>query len=242
MRTIAFASQKGGTGKSTLAIGLAVVAMEDGERVFILETDPQGTVSYWSARRSNPEPAVERITNRFRLERALRDLKQRGYTLAIIDTPGSDSDVVTEAIRLADLCLIPARPSQADIEAACPTLKAIRRFDRKFAFVLNQAPVRGQRPTRAATALNEVGMLALPYIGMRNDHMDSLATGLGISEFASDGIAAAEVRTLWIWVKQILTGKAQAAKIATELAGESATQNARHTESTMPSKVSAPPC
>ena len=72
MRTIAFTSQKGGTGKSTLAIGLAVVAMEDGERVFILETDPQGTVSYWSARRSNPEPAIERITNRFRLERALR--------------------------------------------------------------------------------------------------------------------------------------------------------------------------
>jgi chromosome partitioning protein len=208
MRTIAFTSQKGGTGKSTLAIGLAVVAMEDGERVFILETDPQGTVSYWSARRSNPEPAIERITNRFRLERALRDIKQRGCTLAIIDTPGSDSDVVTEAIRLADLCLIPARPSQADIEAACPTLKTIHRFDRKFAFVLNQAPVRGQRPTRAATALNEVGMLALPYIGMRNDHMDSLATGLGISEFASDGIAAAEIRTLWAWIKQILSGKA----------------------------------
>ena len=235
MRTIVFASQKGGTGKSTLAIGLAVVAMEDGERVFILETDPQGTISYWSSRRSNPEPAVERITNRFRLARALRDLKQRDYTLAIIDTPGSDSDVVTEAIRLADLCLIPARPSQADIEAACPTLKAIRKFDRKFAFVLNQAPVRGQRPSQAATALNEVGMLALPYVGMRNDHMDSLATGLGISEFASDGLAAAEVRTLWVWVKQILAAKAQAGKNATELAGDSATQNARQTESTMPS-------
>jgi chromosome partitioning protein len=235
MRAIVFASQKGGTGKSTLAVGLAVVAMEDGERVSILETDPQGTISYWSSRRSNPEPAVERITNRFGLERALRDLKQKGYTLVIIDTPGSDGDVVTEAIRLADLCLIPARPSQADIEAAYPTLKATHKFDRKFAFVLNQAPVRGRRPTMAATALSEVGMLALPYIGMRNDHMDSLATGLGISEFASDGIAAAEVRTLWVWVKQILTGKAQVAKIATGLAGDSATQNARYTESAMPS-------
>ena len=77
-------------------------------------------------------------------------------------------------------------------------------------------------------------MLALPYIGMRNDHMDLLATGLGISEFASNGIAAAEVRTLWVWVKQILTGKAQVAKNATQ-AGDSATQNARYTESTMPS-------
>ena len=146
------------------SVGLAVVAMEDGERVSILETDPQGTISYWSSRRSNPEPAVERITNRFRLERALRDLKQKGYTLVIIDTPGSDSDVVTEAIRLADLCLIPAKPSQADIEAAYPTLKATHKFDRKFAFVLNQAPVRGRRPPLAAAALSEVGMLALPYI------------------------------------------------------------------------------
>jgi chromosome partitioning protein len=87
--------------------------MEAGERVFILETDLQGTVSYWSARRSNPEPAIERMTNRFRLERALRDIKRRGCTLVIIDTPGSASDVVTEAIRLADLCLISgeAKPS-----------------------------------------------------------------------------------------------------------------------------------
>lgn len=235
MRAIVFASQKGGTGKSTLAIGLAVVAMEDGERVSILETDPQGTITYWSSRRGNPEPAVERITNLYRLERALRDLKQKGYTLVIIDTPGSDGDIVTEAIRLADLCLIPARPSQADIEAAYPTLKATHKFDKKFAFVLNQAPVRGRRPSMAATALSEVGTLALPYIGMRNDHMDSLATGLGISEFASKSIAAAEVRTLWVWVKQILSGKAQVAKIATGLAGDSATQNARYTEDTIPS-------
>ena len=82
-------------------------------------------------------------------------------------------------------------------------------------------------------------MLALPYIGMRNDHMDSLATGLGISEFASDGIAAAEVRTLWVWVKQILTGNAQAAKTASELARESATQPADSAESTI---ASVPPC
>jgi chromosome partitioning protein len=211
--------------------------MEDGEHVSILDTDPQGTISYWRSRRTSPEPTVERLTNRFRLESALRDLKHKGCTLAIIDTPGNDSDVVTEAIRLADLCLIPARPSQADIEAACPTLKAAYKFDRKFAFVLNQAPVRGRRPTLAATALSEVGMLALPYIGMRNDHMDSLATGLGISEFASGSIAAAEVRTLWIWVKQVLTGKAEVAKINTNLAGDSATQSARYTNSAVPSSV-----
>src|SRR5262245_36824988 len=115
MRAITLASQKGGTGKSTLCIGLAVAAMEDGERVFMLETDRQGTISNWAARRANPEPVVERIAYRFQLERALRGLERRGCTLAIIDTPGSDNDFVTDAIRAANLCLVPARPSQADI-------------------------------------------------------------------------------------------------------------------------------
>jgi chromosome partitioning protein len=204
MRAITLASQKGGTGKSTLCIGLAVAAMEDGERVFMLETDRQGTISNWAARRANPEPAVERIAHRFQLQRALRGLERRGCTLAIIDTPGSNDDVVTDAIRAANLCLVPTRPSQADIEATLPTLKVIRRLDKEFAFVLNQTPARGQRPTRVALALNEAGVLALPYIGLRNDHMDSLATGLAVSEFATDSIAAAEIRALWAWSKQKL--------------------------------------
>jgi len=210
--TITLASQKGGTGKSTLSIGLAVAAMEDSERVCLLETDAQGTISNWGIRRANPDPAVERIADRFQLERALRTLVRRSYTLAIIDTPGSDNDITTAAIRMADLCLIPARPSLADIEAAHPTFKVIHRFERAFAFVLNQAPVRGQRLGHVATGLNEVGKLALPYIALRNDHMDSLAAGLAVSEFAPNGFAAAEIRALWAWSKHKLTSAAPAEK------------------------------
>jgi len=212
MRAITLASQKGGTGKSTLCIGLAVAAMEDGERVFMLETDCQGTISNWAARRASPEPVVERVANRFQLEYALRTLEQRGCTLAFIDTRGSDSDFVADAIRAANFCLVPARPSQADIEATHPTLKAVRRLDKEFAFVLNQTPPRGQRPTRVALALNEVGVLALPYIVMRNDHMDSLAAGLAVSEYAPDSPAAAEIRALWFWSKQRVAMTALAKK------------------------------
>src|ERR1700751_5390161 len=186
MRAITLASQKGRTGKSTLCIGLAVAAGEDGERVLMLEADSQGTISNWAAPRANPEPVVERIAYRFQLERTLRGLERRGCTLAIMDTPGTDNDFVTEAIRVADLCLVPARPSQADIEATLPTLKVIRPLDKEFAFVLNQTPARGLRPMHVALALNEAGVLALPYIVLRNDHMDSLATGLAVSEFAPD--------------------------------------------------------
>lgn len=204
MRAITLVSQKGGTGKSTLCIGLAVAALEDSERVFILETDRQGTISNWAARRTNPEPIVERAADKFQLERALRTFERRGYTLAIIDTPGSDSDFVADAIRAGTLCLVPAKPNPADIEATHPTLKAIGRSNKEFAFVLNQTPGRGQRPTRAALALNKAGVLALPYIVLRNDHIDSLAAGLAVSEFAPKSTAAVEIRALWAWSKQKL--------------------------------------
>jgi chromosome partitioning protein len=201
MRTIAFATQKGGSGKSTLAIGIAVAAIEAGESVFMLEADRQGTVSKWGARRSNPEPGIDRIAGGVALERALKLLAAERYSLAIIDTPGTDNVSATAAIRVADLCLIPARPSPADIEAALPTLHATRRLGKNFAFVLNQTPARSFRLSEAAQALNRMGVLALPYIVQRMDHQDALGAGLGVSEFNPDGKAAEEIRALWTWIK-----------------------------------------
>jgi chromosome partitioning protein len=206
MRTITLATQKGGSGKSTLAIGLAVAAMQAGERVFLLDTDRQGTVANWTTRRSNPEPGNEHVADGYGLDRTVRELARNGYTLAIIDTPGANDSSTAAAIRAADLCLIPARPSPADIEATHPTLLAIRRLDKAFAFVLNQTPVRSNRPSDAAAVLHERGVLALPYIVQRNDHQDALGAGLAVSEFAPNGKAAEEVRALWAWVKNKLDG------------------------------------
>ena len=204
MRTITFATQKGGPGKSTLAIGLAVAAMELGERVCLFDTDRQGTIANWRRRRSSPDPVVEWVGDGYELERSLRRTASRGCTLAIIDTPGTNDMSITTAIRAADLCLIPARPSVADIEATHPTLFMIRKLGANFAFVLNQAPAHDRRPSEAAAALNRLGVLALPYIVERNDHQDALAFGLAVSEFAPAGKAAAELRALWTWTKRRL--------------------------------------
>src|SRR5581483_2333724 len=111
------------------------------------------------------------------------------------------------AIAQADLCLIPARPTPADIEAAIPTLMAIRRLNRRFAFVLNQTPARGFRLSEAGASLHSLGRLALPYIGQRNDHQDALGVGLGVTEFARAGKAAEEIRALWSWVSQQFAGE-----------------------------------
>jgi chromosome partitioning protein len=197
---LALVTQKGGSGKSTLAVGLAVAACENGDRVAFLDADPQGTISKWKERREKPYPRVGRVADLAELERALSRFEAEGIWLAIIDTAATNNALALRVMAKADLCLIPARPSPADIEAAIPTLVAIRGLNRRFAFVLNQTPPRGCRLSEAATSLNSLGVLALPYIGQRNDHQDALGAGLGVTEFAEEGRAAQETRELWRWV------------------------------------------
>jgi chromosome partitioning protein len=208
MHVLALVTQKGGSGKSTLAVALAVAAMRDGERVALIEADVQGTVSRWQERRDNPYPRVERVTEPAEIDAVLARLAAEGIWLAIIDTAATNNVLALRAIATADLCLIPARPSPADIEAAIPTLLAIRRQKRRFAFVLNQTPPRGVRLSEAATSLNALGVLALPFIGQRNDHQDALGTGLAVTEYARGGKAAEEVHALWSWVAKKLAEEA----------------------------------
>jgi len=205
MHAVVLATQKGGSGKSTLAIGLAIAAMDDGQRVGVIDADPQGTISNWGRRRNNPNPRIARAGSGMAIERAILDLGRDGFTVAIIDTVASDHVLNATAIGAADLCLIPARPSPADVEAAVPTLGTVRRLDKRFAFVLNQTPARSNRTSEAATALNAAGVLALPYIVQRNDHQDALGAGLGVTEYDPHGKAAEEVRGLWRWVWKSLT-------------------------------------
>ena len=207
MHAVVLATQKGGSGKSTLAVGLAVAAMDDGQRVGIIEADTQGTVSKWGQRRDKPDPRIERVGNQAEIERTLVQLRQDGFTLAIIDCAATDNALSRAAIGAADLCLIPARPSPADIEAALPTLSAVRMLHKPFAFILNQTPARSFRIAEAAIALNSAGLLALPYIVQRNDHQDALGSGAGVTEYLPNGKAAAEIRDLWRWVWNKLTDK-----------------------------------
>jgi chromosome partitioning protein len=212
MQTIVLATQKGGSGKSTLAIGLALAAIQAGHTVRLIETDSQGTLSNWQSRRPYAEPIVEPVYVAGDVEQRLQTLERDGVTLAIVDTSGGLNAATTSAIRHADLCLIPARPSIADIEASASTLSIIRAWNKPFAFVLNQTPIRGQRLTNAATALGDeaaidiAGVVAKPFIVMRNDHQDALSAGLAVSEYAPAGKSAEEINGLWQWVEAKLNG------------------------------------
>jgi chromosome partitioning protein len=212
MHTIVLATQKGGSGKSTLAIGLALAAKQAGHNVRLLDIDPQGTLSNWQSRRGLAEPIVEVVQKANDIEHRLESLARGGVTLTIIDTAAGVGGATTAAIRQADLCLIPARPSVADIEAASATLSIARAWKRPFAFVLNQTPIRGRRVESAATALGDevaldlADVLAQPFIVMRNDHQDALAAGVAVSEYAPSGKSADEISKLWQWAEAKLNG------------------------------------
>lgn len=200
MKSIAFVTQKGGSGKSTLCINLAVAAQQAGRSVCILEMDRQATASDWASQRQASTPEVAQI-DEVGLDPVLDGLRGSDYDYVLIDTPGVDSQGTLAAIRAADLCIVPCRPTPADLRAFKPTLAAIYRLNKPFAFVLNQTPARSYRVRDAAEGLIALGVLPEVNIVLRNDHQDALGTGLGVTEFNPGGAAANEIRQLWTWVE-----------------------------------------
>jgi len=207
MRTIVLLTQKGGTGKTTLAASLAVAAAQSGERVIALDLDPQASLVRWGERRAAAH-AEQRIMveplERERLPRLraiLDGLAGAGFTLAIFDTAGADGPSVRVITEAADLCLLPARPTRLDVEATASTFRALFLAKRKAAFVLNQCPVtyRSSRAWHAAKGLTELGVLAEPMLATRMDYQDAIAAGLGVTEYDAGGRAAAEIKMLWNW-------------------------------------------
>jgi chromosome partitioning protein len=207
MKVLALMTQKGGTGKTTLAASLGVAAQEVGEKVFLIDLDPQSSLYAWGQRRQASTPSVDKTSPRD-LSQAIAKLSGAGYSLIVIDTAGADTPATSAAMGSADLCLIPSRPSALDIEAARPTMAALSRLNRAFAFVLNQCPPgRLARATDAGKALGLLGVLAQPFVVQRADHLDAMALGLGVTERDPNGKASEEIRQLWQWVHKRMETK-----------------------------------
>jgi chromosome partitioning protein len=207
MQTIVLTTQKGGAGKTTLAISLALAAIRAGHNVRLIDTDTQGSVSNWRRRRTCAAPIVEPIYAARQVEQRLQSLSREGVTMTIVDTAAGITAATVSAIRYADFCLIPTRPSLVDIEATAATLSVVRAWRKPFAYVLNQTPIRAA--ARLAGAENSLGdeaaldiddILARPSIVMRNDHQDALSAGLAVCEYAPGGKSAEEIRALWQWI------------------------------------------
>lgn len=202
MRVLVLASQKGGSGKSTIAASLAVAAWEAGERVVVVDLDRQKSLTQWGELRE-VEGIVFRAVLPSTLDKWLTETRKvPAVSLVIMDTAGTFGREVDTALKHADLCLVPVRPSAFDLRAALPTVKRLRELSIEFAFVLNGTnPVTQARTAEAIEELKVGGSVA-PPLAERTDFRDSVASGRGVTEINPTGKAAAEIRALWTYVSE----------------------------------------
>jgi len=205
MKTIVVGKQKGGVGGSTLVRELAVAAAADGHQVVIIDLDAQHTVSKWWNRRTadgapSPNPALS-APSPDAVADTLRRLADT-VDVVIIDTPPSIHAYLSTVMRLADLILVPTRPTVDDIDALPALLEQIDGTGRPYAFVVTQSAAgRSRLFDDAVVLLARRGRVA-PPLRMRTD-FPAWATA-GATAFEAGGKAADEVRALWEWTRDAL--------------------------------------
>jgi chromosome partitioning protein len=190
---------------------LAVAASQVGERVCVIDLDPQSSLLSWAKTRELDDIAVVPSTAG-KLPTVVATLAKKGITLAIIDTPGADGAASAAAMREADLNVIPSRPSVFDLWASALTRTALREANSDYVFLLNQCPPAQQsaRVDAAVSALEEMGGLITPLVLARVDYQEAARHGLGVTEINPHGAAAQEIRTLWASLKRRMArGKAK---------------------------------
>lgn len=206
MRVIAIISQKGGAGKSTLARQLAVVAGETGPS-WIIDRDPQATSSRWFQRRWKHEPISDQPQllelQEKSLTSAVSALKAQSGTL-FLDTRPAVAEPEAEAARVADLVLVPVRPSLDDLEAVGQTLAMLRRLGRPTFLIVNAAKnERRAIEARAALACHPIPVCP-HHITDRAIYLDAALAGLGVGEMKGTPAreAEAELRRVWSWIEE----------------------------------------
>jgi chromosome partitioning protein len=203
MRTISFVTQKGGSGKSTLTSSLAVAAHEAGERVFVIDMDPQQSLVKWAEMRGLDDVPVNAVTAG-RLPATLAALEKNGFTLVLIDTAGAEGVSSIAAMKAADLSVIPSRPNIFDLWASEQTRATLKQLRGEFVFVLNQCPPAQQtlRVQEGAAALEAMGGLITPMVQARVDYQEAARHGWGVTEINPHGAAAVEMKALWASIKR----------------------------------------
>ena len=202
LRTLALVARKGGAGKSTLAVALAVEHERAGGTAAVVDLDPQGSATAWAALREADRPVVVAAQAR-RLQPVLDAARNGGADLVVIDTPPALADAGLAAARVADLALIPCRPALADLHAIMGSLGTCRDAGAPAAVVVNAAPPAGALVEQARAALADRGAEVAPVtICQRVAHVRAFAGGMTAAEFEPDGKAAQEIAALYDWMTE----------------------------------------
>lgn len=201
MKTVAVISQKGGAGKTTLALHLAAAGHAAGLAALVLDADPQATASAWSQWRHQAEPDVIDCASPPLLARKLDQARDLGAELAVIDTPPHADSMAAAACRIADLILIPCRPRGFDLAAIQLTGELVKNVGKKAAVIFTAGPSMAPKLYADAEDLvRDYGLEVAPVrLSERAAFHHATAAGKVASEIEPNGKAAAEVLALWTW-------------------------------------------
>jgi chromosome partitioning protein len=212
MQTVSLLARKGGTGKTTLAVHLAVLATESGRRVVLVDTDPQRSAGdWWRARKTDIPRLVECPAKR--VPEVLSAAKRDGIDLVVVDTRPSVEADTAEIARLSNMVLIPTRPGILDLRAIAPTTEVVRAAQLPRAatiIVLNGVPAARGFGENGLTAEARRALYAyrLPIadvsIGNRSAFAHALIDGRAVTEFEPNGKAAHELRKLFNQMEMVL--------------------------------------
>jgi chromosome partitioning protein len=205
MLKIAFMSQKGGCGKTTLSVHTAVAAQESGAEVMLFDTDVLlKSATKWSVRRGEDKPVPVTTTPAWDIPRLLGVAEETGYTLAVVDTaPHADPDAPKIASAV-DLIVVPCRPTIFDLEAVENIVEIASKARKRVVFVLSACPDRAPEIEETEEILAEHFNYPIwsRHITERRGYFRALPSGRAVTEFDSKGKAADEVRELWSWLQE----------------------------------------
>lgn len=199
MKVISILSQKGGAGKTTLALHLAVAAEQDKRQTAVIDLDPQASATSWGDSRKAETPAVV-SAQASRLTQVLDAARDAGAALTLIDTAPHSERSALAAARAADLILIPCRAAILDIRAIGSTIDLAKLANKPAIVVLNTVPPRGSLIEDAVQAIRGYGVDVAPvHIGNRAAFQHSLTAGLTAQEYEPGSKAAEEITQLYKW-------------------------------------------
>lgn len=208
MKTLAIVSQKGGVGKTTIAVHIAVAAAKAGYSVAIIDLDPQATAAQWADWRngeggkdSDPNPVVVAAPHA-RLGPTIKEAEKMGVDLVILDSPPAADSAAVAAAKAADLVLIPTRASAFDLHAIKTTAELVRVAQKPASVLLNAVPARANSLIEeVATVIHSLGLNIAPVCLVdRAALRHAVINGLTASEYEPLGKAADEVKALYTWV------------------------------------------
>ena len=200
MKILAVLSNKGGSGKTTVTLSVAVAAVEAGLSVAVVDLDPQANAADWGDSRESEAPAVV-SAQAARLEPVLSAAKDNGVDLVILDTAPRSEEAALKAARASDFALLIARPSIHDLRALRYSKDLLDLSKASGAALLNGVPHQGAHGDEAQAALESWGLEVAPVrLSQRAAHYNAAAGGMAAVDYEPRGRAAEECRDLLRWV------------------------------------------